>query len=138
MKIIEGKSRDLSVCKDVMFDDVFFPPGFPLRYADFVLQIAVAPKWPDRKLGYKRLQLRGGTVQNVFSCCCACAMRNSLFLPAVGALLLFRQCSVNGDVLRGHWLYSSMFATLTVGESLLKKRHIPCIFLAFQRRHLQM
>lgn len=31
-----------------------------------------------------------------------------------------------------------MLATLTVGESLLKKRHIPCIFLAFQRRQLQM
>ena len=119
-----------------MSDDVFLPPGFPPRDADFVLQLAVAPKWPDRKLGFKRLQLRGGTVQNVFSRFCACAMRDSLFLPAVGAVdalrilsLLFRHCSLNADVLRGHWLYSSMLATVTVGESLLKKRHIPCIFL---------
>ena len=128
-----------------MSDGVFLPPGFPPRDADFVLQLAVAAKWPDTKLGFKPLQPTGGTVQSVFSRFGACAMRNSLLLPAVGAVdalrilsLLFRECSLNADGLRGHWLYSSILATLTVGESLLKKRRIPCIFLAFQRRHLPM
>ena len=31
-----------------------------------------------------------------------------------------------------------MLATLTAGESLLKVRHMSCIFHAFQRTHLQM
>ena len=133
------------MCKDVISDEVFLPLGFPPRDADFVLQLAVASKCPDIKLGFKRLQLRGGTVQNVFSRFCACAMRNTFFLAALGAVDAFcilslplRQCCLNPDVLQGHWLYFSMLATLTVGESLLKKRHIPCIFLAFQRRHFQM
>ena len=126
-------------------DDVFLPPGFPPRFADFVLQLAVAPKWLHTKFGFKRLQLRRAIVQNVFSGFCACGMRNSLFLAAVGAVdtfrilsLLLRQCSGNPDVLQGQWLYLSMLATFTVGESLLKKSHIPCIFLAFQCRDLEM
>ena len=72
-------------------------------------------------------------------------MRNSLFSAAVGAvdafrilLLPLRQCSGNPDVLQGQWLYLCMLATFTVGESLLKKGHIPCIFLGFQRRDLEM
>ena len=72
-------------------------------------------------------------------------MRNSLFLAPVGVVdafgilsLLLRQCSGNPDVLQGHRFYFSILATFTVGESLLKKGHIPCIFLAFQRRDLQM
>ena len=72
-------------------------------------------------------------------------MGNCLFLGALGTVYAFRilslavrQCCVNPEVLQGHWLYFPMLATLTVGESLLKKRHIPCIFLPFQRRHLQM
>ena len=72
-------------------------------------------------------------------------MPNSFYLAAVGPLdgfgilsLLLRECSLNPEVLQGHWLYFSILATLTLGESLLKKRDIPCIFLAFQRRDLQM
>ena len=72
-------------------------------------------------------------------------MGNSFFLAALGAFDAFRilslplrQCCLNPHVLQGHWLYFSMLATLTVGERLLKKRHIPCIFLPFQRRQLEM
>lgn len=72
-------------------------------------------------------------------------MRNSLFLAPVGVVdafgilsLLLRQCCLNPDVLQGQWLYFSILATFTLGESLLKKRDISCIFLAFQRRDLQM
>lgn len=72
-------------------------------------------------------------------------MANPLFLGAVGALcgfamlqLLLRQYFENTDVLQRNWLYLSILATFTAGESLLKKRHDPCIFLVFQRRHLKM
>lgn len=84
-------------------------------------------------------------MQNVFSRFGACAMGNCFFLAALGAVYAFRilslpllQCCVNPDVLQGHWLYFPMLATLTLGESLLKERHIPCIFLPFQRTDLEM
>ena len=84
-------------------------------------------------------------MQNLFLRFRACAMRNSFFLGSGGPFDTFgilslplAQCCVNVDVFEGDWLYFCILATLTVGESLLKKRRIPCIFVPFQRRHLQM
>ena len=72
-------------------------------------------------------------------------MPNSFYLAAMGpveasCILLFvlQQCSLNPNVSQGHWLYFSTLATFALGQSLLKKRDIPCIFVAFQRRDLQM
>ena len=117
----------------------------PPRDRDFLVQLAVPSKWRDIQLGLKGLQVRGATVQNLFSRFRACAMRNSFFLGSGGPFDTFgilslplAQCCVNVDVFEGDWLYFCILATLTVGESLLKKRRIPCIFVPFQRRHLQM
>ena len=52
--------------------------------------------------------------------------------------LLLRQYYRNRDGLKGNWCYLSILATFTAGESLLKKRYVTCIILAFQRRHFEM
>lgn len=52
--------------------------------------------------------------------------------------LLFGQYSENTDILDGKSFYFSMLATYMAGESLLNKRRTPCIFVAFQGRHLEM
>lgn len=42
------------------------------------------------------------------------------------------------DVFRGYWLYFWILVTSTVGESLLKKRHIACMIVALEATRLQM
>ena len=68
--------------------------GTPPRDRDFLVQLAVPSKWRDIQLGLKGLQVRGATLQNLFSRFRACAMRNSFFWGSRGAFWHFRHIIV--------------------------------------------
>lgn len=108
IKVIEWKSRALSVCKDLISVNVFLPTRFPPpRDAEFVVHVAFALKWTHSQFGIKRSNPGGATVPKVVFSLLSCFWQLALFHVNIFVAFEWIQVKV-GRVVLSWMVYKSV------------------------------